>query len=128
MFQYLNGEALVRKSFRERRQLLKEHFKEVEGEFLFAKSAEFSSIDGVQEVLDESVKGKNPKSLLIISLRFYNVFKTFKKFLSKSKSNKAVYIGGFYVKTQLHSTRVFSLIRFFFQLPFPARRVQCFQL
>ena len=128
MFQYLNGEALVRKSFRERRQLLKEHFKEVEGEFLFAKSAEFSSIDGVQEVLDESVKGKNPKSLLIISLRFYNVFKTFKKFLSKSKSNKAVYIGGFYVKTQLHSTRVFSLIRFFFQLPFPERIVQCCQL
>ena len=128
MFQYLNGEALVRKSFRERRQLLKEHFKEVEGEFLFAKSAEFSSIDGVQEVLDESVKGKNPKSLLIISLRFYNVFKTFKKFLSKLKSNKAVYIGGFYVKTQLHSTRVFSLIRFFFQLPFPERIVQCCQL
>ena len=81
MFQYLNGEALVRKSFRERRQLLKEHFKEVEGEFLFAKSAEFSSIDGVQEVLDESVKGRNLfKSLLflIISPRFYNVFKTFK--------------------------------------------------
>ena len=128
MFQYLNGEALVRKSFRERRQLLKEHFKEVEGEFLFAKSAEFSSIDGVQEVLDESVKGKNLKSLLflIIPLRFFNVLKTFKKFLSKS--NKAVYIGGFYVKTQLHSTRVFSLIRFFFQLPFPERIAQCYQL
>ena len=67
MFQYLNGEALVRKSFRERRQLLKEHFKEVEGEFLFAKSAEFSSIDGVQEVLDESVKGTKLEGLLIIS-------------------------------------------------------------
>ena len=58
MFQYLNGEALVRKSFRERRKLLKEHFKEVEGEFLFAKSAEFSSIDGVQEILEQSVQGK----------------------------------------------------------------------
>ena len=37
---YLNGEALVRKPFKERRQLLQDHFHSVEGEFHFAKSAD----------------------------------------------------------------------------------------
>merc|ERR1719384_1189741 len=37
---YLNGEALVKKSFRERRELLQKHFKQVEGEFIFAKSGD----------------------------------------------------------------------------------------
>ena len=55
---YLNGEALVRKPFQERRNLLKEHFKEVEGEFLFAKSADPQSMEEVQELLEDSVKGK----------------------------------------------------------------------
>lgn len=55
---YLNGEALVRKPFQERRDLLKKHFKEVEGEFLFAKYADPQTMEEVQEVLEESVKGK----------------------------------------------------------------------
>ena len=55
---YLNGEALVRKPFEERRNLLKEHFKAVEGEFLFAKSADPDTVEAVQELLEESVKGK----------------------------------------------------------------------
>lgn len=55
---YLNGEALVRKPFQERRDLLKKHFKEVEGEFLFAKYADPQTMEEVQEVLEESVKDK----------------------------------------------------------------------
>ena len=54
---YLNGEALVKKSFEVRRKLLKEHFKEVEGEFIFAKSADPETVEEVQELLEESVKG-----------------------------------------------------------------------
>lgn len=55
---YLNGEALVRKPFRERRELLMKHFKPVEGEFFFAKSADPSTMEEVQEVLEESIKDK----------------------------------------------------------------------
>ena len=62
---YLNGEALVRKPFQERRQLLKEHFKEVEGEFLFAKSAEPDNLEDIQEVLEQSVKGETIISFLV---------------------------------------------------------------
>lgn len=58
---YLNGEALVRKSFRERRELLKKHFKEVEGEFIFAKCADPDTLESVQEVLEESVRGLTKK-------------------------------------------------------------------
>lgn len=54
---YLNGEALVRKSFRERRELLKSCFDEVEGEFFFAKSADPETMEDIQEVLEESIKG-----------------------------------------------------------------------
>ena len=54
---YLNGEALVRRPFEERRRLLQENFKEVEGEFLFAKSADPQTMEEVQELLEESVKG-----------------------------------------------------------------------
>ena len=54
---YLNGEALVRKPFRERRQLLQDHFHAVEGEFHFAKSADPDTMEEVQELLEESVKG-----------------------------------------------------------------------
>ena len=54
---YLNGEALVRKPFKERRQLLQDHFHSVEGEFHFAKSADPDTMEEVQELLEESVKG-----------------------------------------------------------------------
>ena len=65
---YLNGESLVRKTFRERRELLKEHFKEIEGEFVFAKKADPDTMEEIQEVLDESIKGKfekiSPRNLI----------------------------------------------------------------
>merc|ERR1712110_1133392 len=64
---YLNGEALVRKPFEERRNLLKEHFKAVEGEFLFAKSADPDTVEAVQEILEESVK-ENCEGLMVKTL------------------------------------------------------------
>ena len=54
---YLNGEALVKEPFKKRRELLKNHFKEVEGEFLFAKYADPDNLEDIQEVLEQSVKG-----------------------------------------------------------------------
>ena len=64
---YLNGEALVRKPFKERRQLLQDHFHAVEGEFHFAKSADPETMEEVQELLEESVKGTH-KLLTLFSL------------------------------------------------------------
>lgn len=54
---YFNGEPLVKKSFAERRAILKENFKESEGEWAFAKSLDTTTMEEVQEFLEESVKG-----------------------------------------------------------------------
>ena len=64
---YLNGEALVRKPFRERRELLQKHFKEVEGEFIFAKSGDPETMEEVQELLEDSVK-ENCEGLMVKTL------------------------------------------------------------
>ncbi|KAJ8058752.1 hypothetical protein OCU04_011742 [Sclerotinia nivalis] len=53
---FLNGEAVVEKSLRERRALLHEAFQPVEGEFQFATSMNGQEIDEIQTFLDESVK------------------------------------------------------------------------
>lgn len=53
---YLNGEAIVEKSLRERRELLHSSFTPVEGEFMFATSMDGQEIDEIQTFLDESVK------------------------------------------------------------------------
>jgi DNA ligase-1 len=53
---YLNGEAVVEKSLRERRELLHNAFTPVEGEFGFATSMNGQEIDEIQQFLDESVK------------------------------------------------------------------------
>ncbi|KAJ0116404.1 dna ligase [Diaporthe amygdali] len=53
---YLNGEAIVEKSLRERRELLKEAFVPVEGEFSFAVHMNGKELDEIQQFLDESVK------------------------------------------------------------------------
>lgn len=55
---YLNGESLVKESFIKRRELLKDNFKEVNGEWKFATSLDTSTMEQVQDFLDESVKGK----------------------------------------------------------------------
>lgn len=53
---YLNGEPVVEKSLRERRDLLKGAFNPVEGEFAFATYMNGQELDEIQTFLDESVK------------------------------------------------------------------------
>jgi DNA ligase 1 len=53
---FLNGEAVVSKSLRERRELLHNAFIPVEGEFSFATSMNGQELDEIQQFLDESVK------------------------------------------------------------------------
>lgn len=54
---YFNGEPLVQKSFAERREILKQNFRETEAEWAFAKSLDTTTMEEVQEFLEESVKG-----------------------------------------------------------------------
>lgn len=53
---YLNGEAVVEKPLRERRELLHEAFNPTEGEFAFANYMDGQELDEIQTFLDESVK------------------------------------------------------------------------
>ena len=63
---YLNGEALVRKSFKERRELLRNNFNLVENEFGFAKSVDGKTTEEIQEALEESIKGKINHSTVFV--------------------------------------------------------------
>lgn len=56
---YLNGESLVKRPFIERRKLLKENFVEVEEQFVLATSLDTTTMEEVQDFLEESIKGKN---------------------------------------------------------------------
>jgi DNA ligase 1 len=53
---FYNGEATVKKTLRERRELLHEAFEPVEGEFAFAQFGDTKEIDEIQVLLDDSVK------------------------------------------------------------------------
>ncbi|KAJ3533131.1 hypothetical protein NM208_g8127 [Fusarium decemcellulare] len=53
---YLNGEAVVEKALRDRRELLETAFVPVEGEFAFATHMNGQELDEIQLFLDESVK------------------------------------------------------------------------
>ncbi|TAQ83420.1 hypothetical protein B7494_g8252 [Chlorociboria aeruginascens] len=53
---FLNGEAIVEKPLRERRELLRNAFNPIEGEFCFATSMDGQELDEIQHFLDESVK------------------------------------------------------------------------
>ncbi|KAF9696093.1 hypothetical protein EKO04_005762 [Ascochyta lentis] len=53
---YLNGEALVTKSFRERREALNSAFVPVEGEFALAEFGNTNDLDAIQTLLEDSVK------------------------------------------------------------------------
>ena len=47
---------MLKLELKERRKLLREHFKSVEGEFDFAKSSDASSVEDIEGFLEESVK------------------------------------------------------------------------
>ena len=53
---FLDGEALVNKPFRERRDLMYNAFEEIEGEFSFAKFGNTREIEEIQTLLEDSVK------------------------------------------------------------------------
>ena len=53
---FYNGESVVQKSLRERRDLLHQAFSEIEGEFTFAQHGDTSDLEEIQNLLDESVK------------------------------------------------------------------------
>ncbi|KAL9614634.1 MAG: hypothetical protein Q9167_000922 [Letrouitia subvulpina] len=53
---FYNGEAVVERSFRERRDLMHNAFSEVEGEFSFAQFGNTSELEEIQTLLEESVK------------------------------------------------------------------------
>ncbi|ETI19421.1 hypothetical protein G647_09255 [Cladophialophora carrionii CBS 160.54] len=53
---FYNGEALVKKSLRERRELLHSAFQLVEGEFQFAQYGDAKDVEEIQHLLDDSVK------------------------------------------------------------------------
>ncbi|ORY59234.1 uncharacterized protein BCR38DRAFT_376433 [Pseudomassariella vexata] len=53
---FFNGEAIVKKSLRERRELLHKAFTPVEGEFTFATHMDGQELEEIQVFLDESVK------------------------------------------------------------------------
>ncbi|CAN8002400.1 unnamed protein product, partial [Ixodes hexagonus] len=54
---YLNGESLVKEPLRKRRNLLREVITEVPGETMFARSADLSTVEDIQEFLEESIRG-----------------------------------------------------------------------
>uniref|UniRef100_UPI00358FB082 DNA ligase 1 isoform X2 n=1 Tax=Myxine glutinosa TaxID=7769 RepID=UPI00358FB082 len=53
---YLNGESLVRRPLRERRELLHGAFHEREGEFLFARCMVSSSTEDIADFLEQSIR------------------------------------------------------------------------
>lgn len=63
---YLNGEPLVKQPFCKRRKLLKENFVEVEEQFMLATSMDTSTMEEVQDFLEESIKGSTKLFLEIL--------------------------------------------------------------
>jgi len=55
---YINGESMVSRPFRHRRDVLKSSFPQVEGEFMFASSLITNDTDRVAEFIEESIKGE----------------------------------------------------------------------
>jgi len=64
---YLNGESLVRKPFRERKELLMSAFGEIMGEFVFVTSKSSSDTEEIALFLEESIQG-NCEGLMVKTL------------------------------------------------------------
>ncbi|KAF2761863.1 ATP-dependent DNA ligase [Pseudovirgaria hyperparasitica] len=89
---YLNGEALVNKSFRERREALRGAFNETEGEFKLAQYGNTNELEEIQILLEDSVKASceglmvkmldGPESSYEPSKRSQNWLKVKKDYLS----------------------------------------------
>ncbi|GAM83588.1 hypothetical protein ANO11243_015760 [Dothideomycetidae sp. 11243] len=106
---YLNGEPLVNKSFRERREAMHSAFVPVEGEFAFAIFQNTSELDEIQTLLEESVKASceglmvkmldGPSSFYEPSRRSQNWLKVKKDYLSGAgDSLDLVVLGAYYGK------------------------------
>ncbi|KAJ8110925.1 hypothetical protein OPT61_g6362 [Boeremia exigua] len=106
---YLNGEALVTKSFRERREALNSAFTPVEGEFAFAKYGDTNDLDTIQTLLEDSVKEgceglmvkmlDGPESYYEPSKRSQNWLKVKKDYLAGvGDSLDLVVLGAYYGK------------------------------
>lgn len=54
---YLNGEPLIKKSFNERRTLLRSVFPTIPGKFVYAQGKDCSDPNDIQDELDASIKG-----------------------------------------------------------------------
>ncbi|KAF8516379.1 DNA ligase I [Gautieria morchelliformis] len=106
---FLNGEPLLRKSLLERRELLREHFQPVEGEFQFAKASDGETTEEIQAFLEESVKDgceglmvkmlESDASYYEPSRRSVNWLKLKKDYLAGiGDSLDLVVVGGYYGK------------------------------
>lgn len=106
---YLNGEPLLRRSLRDRRKLLHEHFQAVDKEFQFAKSSDGETVDEIQAFLEESVKDgceglmvkmlESEASYYEPSRRSVNWLKVKKDYLAGvGDSLDLVVVGGYYGK------------------------------
>ncbi|KAI2487708.1 DNA ligase [Pyrenophora tritici-repentis] len=106
---YLNGEALVTKSFRERREHLNEAFIPVEGEFALAKFGNTNELEEIQTLLEDSVKEgceglmvkmlDGPESFYEPSKRSQNWLKVKKDYLAGvGDSLDLVVLGAYYGK------------------------------
>ena len=60
-------QALIKHTFRERRDLIHSHFNEIEGEFAFAIHSELKEVNEIQVFLEDSIKG-NCEGLMVKTL------------------------------------------------------------
>ncbi|KAF3041844.1 hypothetical protein E8E11_007283 [Didymella keratinophila] len=106
---YLNGEALVTKSFRERREALVDAFVPVEGEFALTKFGNTNELEEIQTLLEDSVKEgceglmvkmlDGPESYYEPSKRSQNWLKVKKDYLAGvGDSLDLVVLGAYYGK------------------------------